>query len=58
MTDQIEAKLIELRRWIPKSQIEKLIDETTSIYLKSPDLFEEFVLILCDEFEQKLRGRK
>lgn len=56
MTETIEAKLIDLRRYIPKSRIEQLIDETTNIYLKSPDLFEEYVVILCDEFKRKLRA--
>jgi hypothetical protein len=54
MTGLIEAKLIDLRKYIPKSRIERLIDETTDLYLKSPDLFEEFVVILCDEFKRKL----
>jgi hypothetical protein len=52
MTETIEAKLVDLRRYIPKSRIEQLIDETTNIYLKSPDLFEEYVVILCDEFKK------
>jgi hypothetical protein len=58
MTETIEAKLIDLRRYIPKSRIEQLIDETTNLYLKSPDLFEEYVVILCDEFKRKLSTKK
>jgi hypothetical protein len=36
MTPAIESKLIDLRRYIPKSRIERLIDETTDVYLQSP----------------------
>jgi hypothetical protein len=57
MTKQIQAKLIELRKWIPKSRIEQLLDETTDLYLRRPDLFEEYVLILCDEFKRKLQSK-
>jgi hypothetical protein len=55
MTAQIQAKLIELRRWIPKSDVERLLEETTSLYLKDPTLFEEYVLLLIDEFQAKLK---
>jgi hypothetical protein len=55
MTPQIRGKLIELRRWIPKSDVERLLDETTDLYLKDPSLFEEFVVLLIDTFEQKLK---
>jgi hypothetical protein len=58
MTETIEAKLIDLRSYIPKNQIERLIDETTDLYLKAPDLFEEYVVILCDEFKRKLTGAR
>jgi hypothetical protein len=55
---RIEAKLIDLRSYIPKSRIERLIDETTDVYLEHPDLFEEFVLILVAEFKRKLTGEE
>jgi hypothetical protein len=58
MTPQIQRKLVELRRWIPKSDVEKLLDETTSLYMKDPSLFEEYVLLLIDEFKRKLQERR
>jgi hypothetical protein len=56
MTPQIQGKLVELRRWIPKSDVERLLDETTELYLKDPSLFEEYVLLLIDEFQARLKS--
>jgi hypothetical protein len=55
MTEAIECKLVELRKWIPRSEPERLVNETINLYRRRPDLFEEYICFLIDEFKRTLQ---